>query len=83
MMNGKPSVASNLPGVRQPVRISGMGRVTPIGNSKALAENILAVLDDPKAYEGNPQQLRRDFSPDVNAQKHESMFASIERSLQK
>jgi len=83
MMNGKPSVASNLPGVRQPVKISGMGRVTPIGNSKALAENILAVLDDPKAYEGNPQQLRRDFSPDVNAQKHESMFDSIERSLQK
>ena len=83
MMHGKASVASNLPGVRQPVRISGMGRVTPVGDSKALAENILAVLDDPKAYQGDPAKLRKDFSPELNAEKHEKMFKLIEDRLQK
>ncbi len=81
MMNGKPSVASNLPGVRQPVKISGMGRVTPVGDSKALAENILAVLDDPKAYKGDPAKLRTDFSPDKNAELHEKIFKSIQDHL--
>ena len=38
MMNGVPCVASNLPGVRQPVWTHHMGRIIPIGDSKALAE---------------------------------------------
>lgn len=82
MMNGKPSVAANLPGVRQPVAISGMGRVTPVGDADALAENILAVLADLKAYQGDPDKLRNDFSPDVNAEKHEALFLSIEKDIQ-
>lgn len=81
MMNGKPSVASNLPGVRQPVIISGMGRVTPVGDPDSLAENILAVLKESKKYSGDPEKLRRDFSPDTNAQKHEAIFRLIEQDL--
>ena len=38
MMNGVPVISSNLPGVRQPVLRHKMGRVIPIGDSKALAQ---------------------------------------------
>ena len=44
MMNGIPCVASELPGVRQPVLRHGMGRIFPIGDSKGLADAILEVL---------------------------------------
>ena len=37
MLRGTPSVASDLPGVRQPVRMTGMGRVVPVGDAPALA----------------------------------------------
>jgi len=47
MINGVPSIASNLPGVRQPVQMHGMGRVTPIGSSSALAEALIEVLSHP------------------------------------
>ena len=81
MMNDTPSVASNLPGVRQPVTVSGMGRVSPIGDPDALAENILAVLKDPQQYAGDSEQLRRDFSPETSAARHEALFYEIAEEL--
>lgn len=82
MMNGKPVVASDLPGVRQPVRMTGMGRVTPVGNATALAENILAVLDaNHPRKTSTSEDLRREFSPDTSAARHEALFAEIDKKL--
>lgn len=81
MMNGKPVVASDLPGVREPVRISGMGRVSSVGNVAALAENILAVLNEPEKYRGDSEALRKQFNPDASAARHEAMFEEIGRKL--
>jgi glycosyltransferase involved in cell wall biosynthesis len=50
MLNGTPSIASDLPGVRQPVLQSGMGEVVPVGDSNALASAILRVLADKRKY---------------------------------
>lgn len=85
MMNGKPVVASDLPGVRQPVRMTGMGRVTPVGDAEALARNILEVLGSRGAGEGkmNPEELKREFSPDTCAQRHEALFEEIAEELRK
>ncbi len=47
MTCGTPVVATDLPGVRQPVRSTGMGRVVPICDAHALAEAVIAVLRDP------------------------------------
>ncbi|MCW5876616.1 MAG: glycosyltransferase family 4 protein [Anaerolineales bacterium] len=80
MMNGKPVVASDLPGVRQPVRLTGMGRVSPVGDAAALAENMLAVLAaPPDARQG--AQLRAEFSPATCAERHEALFGEIHRQL--
>jgi len=81
MMNGKPVVASDLPGVRQPVRLTGMGRVTPVGDAQALAQNILAVLADPHSYRRDAAALRKEFSPDMCAAGHEELFLEIVKEL--
>ena len=81
MMNGKPVVASDLPGVRQPVAISGMGRVSAVGDAEALAENMLSELNEPNSYRGDAEALKTKFSPDTNAEKHIALFEEIARSL--
>jgi glycosyltransferase involved in cell wall biosynthesis len=83
MMNGTPTVASDLPGVRQPVAISGMGRVSAVGDAEALANNILAVLNEPKKYQGDADALNTMFSPETNAEKHITLFKEIAKSLGK
>ena len=49
-MCGAPVVASNLPGVRQPVAMSGMGEVVPVANVEALAQGIVNVLEHRDRY---------------------------------
>jgi len=44
MINKVPSIASNLPGVRQPVIRHGMGEVIPIGDYKELAQPFFNIL---------------------------------------
>lgn len=87
MMNGKPVVASDLPGVRQPVRMTGMGKIFPVGDSTALAKNVLEVLErSAKTTEPGgmgPEELRREFSPDTCAARHEALFLEIAEELKK
>lgn len=45
MICGCPVVASDLPGVRVPVRLTGMGAIAKVGNSEDLAAKIIKVLD--------------------------------------
>jgi glycosyltransferase involved in cell wall biosynthesis len=81
MMNGKPVVASDLPGVRQPVRMGGMGRVSSVGDATSLAANMLEVLEHHDRYRGDPQALQREFSPDTCAERHEALFLEIAGDL--
>jgi glycosyltransferase involved in cell wall biosynthesis len=77
MMCGTPVVASNLPGVRQPVQITNMGRIVPIRDADALADAILEILANPQSYQGNPQKITADFSPVATAQKYEALFEQL------
>jgi glycosyltransferase involved in cell wall biosynthesis len=80
MMNGTPVVASDLPGVRQPIRITGMGRVTPVGDSKALAQNMIEVLSTQDEF-ADGRNLREEFSPQTCATRHEDLFQEIAAEL--
>jgi glycosyltransferase involved in cell wall biosynthesis len=77
MMNGVPSVASDLPGVRQPVQMTGMGEVVPIGDPAALAQAILRILDDKRAYVRSPEVIARSFSPDQTAAEYIRLFEDL------
>ena len=81
MMNDVPVVASNLPGVRVPIRMTGMGEIIPIGDSAALAAAINRIFDQPNAFRGRGADLRLIFSPDEAAQKYERLFADIQAEI--
>jgi glycosyltransferase involved in cell wall biosynthesis len=74
MSCGTPVVASDMPGVRQPVRLTGMGRLVPPANAQALAEGIGEVLSHPDQYRGDVQAVIRRFSPQQIAQEYERIF---------
>ena len=80
MMNGVPSVPSALPGVRQPVLMHGMGRVSQIGDSASLAESILGVLDEAEKYRGDVDAIKRSYDPDSVAQEYEKLFQRLMKS---
>jgi glycosyltransferase involved in cell wall biosynthesis len=82
MLNGVPSVASNLPGVRQPVKIHGMGQIAPIGDSRGLAEAVLEVLDHPEKYQADAAEIARRYDPDTIAAEYEKLFDEMQRELQ-
>jgi glycosyltransferase involved in cell wall biosynthesis len=77
MMNGVPAVASNLPGVRQPVAMTGMGKVVPIFDAPALAQAVLDIFDHPENYRGDPDRVIEMFHPDTNAANFERLFETL------
>ncbi len=81
MINGVPSVASNLPGVRQPVKVHGMGKVVPIGDSDALAQALLDIFADPRAYVKDPAEIALRYRPETIAIHYEELFAELQKEL--
>ncbi len=77
MMNGVPCVPSALPGVRQPVSMHGMGKLSQIGDSASLAESILEVLGAPQKFKGDIESIKRLYNPDSIAQEYEKLFERL------
>ena len=77
MMHGVPVVASNLPGVRQPVKITGMGTVAEIGDADDLASKMLEVLEDRDRFAGDPVEVTRRFTPNTCATNYEELYTSL------
>jgi glycosyltransferase involved in cell wall biosynthesis len=77
MMNGVPSVPSALPGVRQPVKMHGMGVVSEIGNAQSLANAILEVLDHKDKYRSDIEAIKKAYDPDSIAREYERLFERL------
>ncbi len=80
MTCGTPAVATDLPGVRQPVLGTGMGKVVPAADAEALARAISAVLDQPEGFRGDPDSVAHQYAPDSVAKKYEELFEALEGS---
>ena len=74
MLCGTPSIASDLPGVRQPPKMTGMGEVVPVGDAYALAETILRVLRQPKEYQRPREWIEQTFSLEQTVTRYEELF---------
>jgi glycosyltransferase involved in cell wall biosynthesis len=77
MISGAPSIASALPGVRQPVKRHGMGKVVPIGDSNALAAALIDIFSDPQAFQQDRQMIKKTYLPDTIAQAYEDLYADL------
>ena len=77
MASGTPVVASDIPGVREPVKLTGMGRLAPAANSEALAEAINEVLSHPSDYQGDVEAIQQQFSSQRIAEEYEQLFQQV------
>ncbi len=77
MICGTPVVASNLPGVRQPITITGMGKIVPLRDSVSIAAAILEILDHPGSFSGDTRKIEEQFSPMKTAEKYEELFQDL------
>ena len=77
MISGTPVVATDLPGIRQPVKTTGMGVLFPRGDAPALAEAIMAILERPENYRGDAVEIARRFAPDAVAEAYERLFLKL------
>lgn len=76
MLCGTPVVTTDIPGCRQAVSLTGMGRIVPPGESAALAEALLAVLEDPGQYTQPRVEIERIFNYARTIDLHEELYRS-------
>jgi glycosyltransferase involved in cell wall biosynthesis len=74
MIYGCPVVASNLPGVRAPVKLTGMGLIAKVGDSQDLALKINRVLKT-KYPDSLIMKAKELFSFDVFVKRYLSIFS--------
>jgi glycosyltransferase involved in cell wall biosynthesis len=77
MACGTPVVASDIPGVREPVKITGMGQVVPPADAHALAKAINVILDQPGQYQGDVAGVKHKFSSQHIAEAYEHLFLGL------
>jgi glycosyltransferase involved in cell wall biosynthesis len=77
MLSGVPVVASDLPGVRQPIRLTGMGEIARIGDAADLARKLLEVLASPGKYRRDAAAIRNTFPPGKTLDFYEGLYRSV------
>ncbi|WP_028459707.1 glycosyltransferase family 4 protein [Chloroflexus sp. Y-396-1] len=77
MLCGTPTVASNLPGVRQPPLMTGMGKVVPVGDAVALANAILEVIAHRAHYVRPRAEIMALFSTERTVTEYEQLFRQL------
>jgi glycosyltransferase involved in cell wall biosynthesis len=82
MRNGVPVAACNLPGVRQPVTMTGMGEVSTIGDHEALAQAIIKILREREKYIRNVDLISKSFDPQQTAENYVSLFENLRHNRQ-
>ena len=77
MLCGTPSIASDLPGVRQPVLQTGMGEVVPVGDSAALAQAIIDVVGNKDDYVQPREEIVERWNRERTAAEYEALFERL------
>lgn len=79
MACGTPVVASDIPGVREPVRLTGMGRLAVPAQAHSLAEAIIQVLAHPEDYQGDVKAVKKQFSSQHIAGEYMRIYQEVIR----
>jgi glycosyltransferase involved in cell wall biosynthesis len=81
MLCGTPVVASDLPGVRVPVMITGMGEIVPAADYTALAAAVIKILDNPEVYKKGSERIPKIFSSRSIAEEYETIFNQLIKTI--
>ncbi|HLH25445.1 MAG TPA: glycosyltransferase family 4 protein [Chloroflexota bacterium] len=77
MLCGTPVVASALPGVRQPVAVTGMGELAPIADAPGLAAALTAVLAHRDRYLRPRAEIAARFDLAATAAFYERLYGDV------
>jgi glycosyltransferase involved in cell wall biosynthesis len=77
MLCGTPVIASDMPGVRTPVSITGMGLIVPPRNADALAQAIVEVVSNRHNYIKPLDEVREKFSFERCIRQYDTLFYTI------
>ena len=73
---GTPVVATDLPGVRQPVKMTGMGEIVPVADVQGLAAGVVRVLRNRESYLKPREEIARTFDLSHTVDEYERLFQS-------
>ena len=74
MLHGAPVVASDRPGVRAPIQLTGMGELAPTGDPASFAEAVLRVLRDRATYVRPRAEVATHFDIEQTVTLYERLF---------
>jgi glycosyltransferase involved in cell wall biosynthesis len=74
MLCGTPVVMTDTPGGRVPVQLTGMGKIVPRDDWRALGEGIVEVLSDRARFVRPVEEIERRFSAGVTIGLYEELF---------
>jgi glycosyltransferase involved in cell wall biosynthesis len=74
MLCGTPVVMTDTPGGRVPVQLTGMGKIVPRNDWRALGEGIVEVLRDRDRYVRSVGEIERHFSVEETVSRYEQLF---------
>lgn len=78
LLCGTPLVTSDIPGAREVVKVTGMGRLTAPNDPVALAAAIVASLRSPQPRPSRAEVIAA-FNPDVAIDSYEALFERVVR----
>lgn len=82
MLCGTPVIASDLPGVRMPVQITGMGRIVPPNNPQALAQALIDVIRNRPRFVRSRTIIEHHFSFTDTIDSYETLIKQIAARIQ-
>ncbi len=81
MLSGTPVVATNIPGGRVPVQVTGMGKIANKGDWRSIGEAVVEVLNQPERYYQSRETIERIFSFKETVDRYEEFFYAYARGV--
>ena len=77
MLCGTPVVAADIPGAREAVKVSGMGRLVRPRDPAALAEGLIEVIRHREQFVKDHDAVRGIFDPERSVSEYETLLQSL------
>ncbi len=77
LLSGTPLIAANIPGAREVVQVTGMGRLVEPRNPAALGDGIVELLRDPTPYQPTPERVRAIFNTQRSLDEYEALMERL------